>query len=277
MSRTFRSSFALVLLAAAASHARAQSTQAPNIILSVNFGVTTGGHLWAVPRQAVHGGFAGGQTGYDTLSMGRRLSPGVVGTVMATLHRSPHFGYVAEVGYFGVGSEGRCSVLGTVPDGETKTQQACTALQGTTYRTSVVGFQAGVTYRVTTGTFSPYMRATAGVGALGNSYIESGGLVVANTTCGGVCNWTLLHEAKRHSITYLGTLAIGLTIRAGQGYQLRLEARDLIAGLPVVTDSTGIGGPEPFPTARTGTRTRHVYVVTAGVDILLERRHRRRY
>jgi hypothetical protein len=186
------------------------------------------------------------------------------------------------VGYFGVGSEGSCAAIGPYTlDAEQKNEQACLAAQGTIFRTNVVGFMAGVSYRVAPrGFVSPYVRATGGLGMLGGSFIETGSVVSAPTTCGqfgGICPITLLYEARRTTLTYLGTLAVGATWRAGQGYQVRFELRDLIVGLPVATDSAGLGAPEPFPTARSASRTRHVLAFTAGLDVILERRHRRRY
>jgi hypothetical protein len=278
MTRTLRAVIAAVAVALSAAPSFAQTREAPNFILSINGGVTTSGQLWSVPRQLVLSSPPGGGGGYDTVRLSRALQSGIVGTVLATLHRSPNLGYVAEIGYFGVASEGRCTMIGPSNlDGENKNGQACTAVEGASYRTSVVGFQGGLTYRlVPRGALSPYARATAGIGALGNSYIETSGIAIAPTTC-GVCNWPLLYESKRKTLTWVATLAAGLTWRAGPGYQLRLEARDLIVALPIVSDSTGQGAPNPFPTARTGTLTRHVFVFTAGLDVVLERRHRRRY
>lgn len=278
MTRTLRAAVAAVAATIGAAPSFAQTPDAPNFILSINGGVTTSGQLWSVPRQLVLASAPGGGGGFDTVRLGRALRSGIVGTVLATLHRSPRLGYVAEIGYFGVASEGRCSMAGPSNlDGEDKNEQACAAVQGASYRTSVVGFQAGLTYRIVpAAAVSPYVRATAGLGALGNSYIETSGVVIAPATC-GVCNWPLLYESKRKTLTWVATLAAGLTWRAGEGYQLRFEARDLIVALPNVPDSTGQGAPNPFPTARTGTLTRHVFVFTAGLDVVLERRHRRRY
>lgn len=278
MTAMLRGVVAAIAAALSAAPSFAQTGDAPNFILSINGGVTTSGQLWSVPRQLVLASPPGGGGGYDTLRLGRALRPGIVGTVLATLHRSPHLGYVAEIGYFGIGSEGRCTMVGPSNlDGEDKNGQACRAVEGASYRTSVVGFQGGLTYRlVPRGALSPYVRATAGLGAIGNSYVETSGVVAAPSTC-GICNWQLLYESNRKVLTWVATLAAGLTWRAGDGYQVRLEARDLVVALPIVSDSTGQGAPNPFPTARTGTLTRHVFVFTAGLDVVLERRHRRRY
>lgn len=278
MTRMLRGVVAALAATISAAPSFAQTAEAPNFILSISGGVTANGDLWSIPRQLVFASPPGGGGGYDTMRLGRALRSGIVGTVQATLHRSPHLGYVAEIGYYGVGSEGRCAMIGPSNlDGEQKNERACASVQGASYRTSVVGFQGGLTYRLMPrGPVSPYARATAGLGALGNSYIETSGVVVAPTTC-GACDWTLLFENKRKTLTWVATLAAGIIWRAGEGYQVRFEARDLIVSLPVVTDSTGAGGPNPFPTARTGMATRHVFVFTAGLDVVLERRHRRRY
>ena len=278
MTRSSARLVAVLSLCAAPSVARGQSAEDPNFILSIIGGVTYGGTLWELPRQLVRA--PGGA--YDTVRLARRLTPGLVASVLATYHRAPRLGYVAEIGYFGVASEARCVMIGPpIADAEQKNRQACVSANGAHYRTSVVAAQVGLTYRLEPTAFiSPYARATAGFGLLGNSYIETAAVVAAPTTCsqfGGACPVWLLFEGGRRGAALVASLTGGAVWRAGRGYQVRLEIRDFIAGLPIAADSAGSGSPEPFPTAPSGTRTRHTLTFTAGLDVILERRHRRRY
>lgn len=284
-----RVSGAVGLLLAGAAVLHAQTSDQPNLVLSITGGLTTGQRLWTLPHQLVPYGCTsstglppctGSSATFDTLRLGRRLRPGPVGSLSAAYFRSAHFGYVLEFGYFGVESEGRCEpVVPYHADSEDKNQQACEAVQGAHFRTSLVAFQAGLTYRARVGRVSPYVKGTAGIGALGNSFVQAFVTVFARGYCSPnlTCNQTLPDEDRRRSATFVSTLAAGLTVPLGPGYQARAEVRDLIAGIPIAADSSTPTSAQPFPVARTGTRTRHVLVVTMGIDVILERRHRRRY
>ncbi len=279
----------MAVLVGGGSALRAQTTQQPNLILTISGGLTSGGELWTLPSQLVPVIGATDPNGqFDTLRLGRRLRPGVVASLVATLHRSRHFGYAVEVGYFGLDSEGRCEAIvpfhpdaGT-PAPEMKNQQACEAAQGHHFGTNVIAFQGGFVYRLTpAGPVSPYVRGTGGLAALGSSYVQTITRVLAPQGCAptgsNTCNIALLVQPRRRSATWAGTLAAGLSWAIGTGYQLRLEARDFIVAVPIAADSTTPTTGSPDPVARVGTRTKHVLMLTAGLDVILERRHRRRY
>ena len=279
----------MAVLASGGAALHAQSPQQPTLILTINGGLTSGGDLWTLPRQLVPVIGATDPNGqFDTLRLGRRLRPGIVASLVATLHRSRHVGYAFEVGYFGLDSEGRCEAIvpfhpdaGT-PAPEMKNQQACEAAQGNHFGTNVIGFQGGLVYRLTPpGPVSPYVRATGGLAALGSSYVQTITRVLAPQGCASTgsntCNIALLVQQRRVSATWSGTLAAGLSWAFGPGYQLRLEARDFIVSLPIASDSTTPTTANPDPVARVGSRTKHVLILTAGLDVILERRHRRRY
>jgi hypothetical protein len=262
------------LLIGGAAALQAQASNQPNLVLSISGGLTMGGELWTLPRQLVSAPFGE----YDTLTLGRRLRPGVVAVLGAAYHRGPHLGMTFEVGYFGVASEGRCSPNGPYSfDSDDKNAQACDATQGRHFATSLIGFQAGLVYNfLVRRTVTPYVRATGGIASLGASYVETVVPITAAACPGTTCSYALLFDGGRKGATVVGTLAAGLTIGLWPGYQLRFEARDLIARLPVAADSAMPGSPN-FPTARVGLRTLHIPTITTGLDVVLERRHRRRY
>lgn len=260
---------------AAAGAAAAQSESGPNLVLSITGGVTTGTDLWRSARVLPA---PLGQS--DTLDIERRLRPGISAVFSAMYHPGPNMGYMVEIGYFGLASEGRCALANPsgvyAPDTDQRNSKACTAIQGAHFSTSVIGFQAGMIYRVApAGPVSPYLRATGGVGAMGTSFIETAPVINSASCQGGTsCSYQVVHELDRPSAAWIGTLAAGLTVAAGSGYQARVEIRDFIANLPVV----GAEGTGPqFGSVHAARRTRHVIVFTAGIDVLLERRHRRRY
>jgi len=264
----------LLLLALAAPLA-AQTSEAPNLIFTISGGMTSGGAMWAVSPQVI----PVAPVGADSFTISRRLRPGLVATLGASFFRGPHFGYTFEAGYFGLSSESRCSILGTyATDPDSTNMQACDKINGAHLATSAVGFQAGVTYRFAPAdVFSPYLRASGGLGLLGNSFVQTEAEVISLAcTPFSTCRQPLLRESKRAEFAMLGTLAVGFTVATSPGYRFRFEARDLLAWLPDVTGpapvTPGVQGAAP-----TGTTLRHVFVLTAGLDVVLERRHRRRY
>lgn len=273
---------ALLVTAAALAFAGpglAQSPDQPSLTFTISAGLTTGSPLWDLPRQLVTA--PGGL--YDTLTLARRLRPGVTAVLSAALYRSPHLAYTLEAGYFGTATEGRCGAVGGYrSDIENKNQQACNAIQGTHFPTSVTGFQGGVLYRwQPRGPVSPYVRASAGVGVMGTSFVQTSATVLAPAFCAlqgsTICTLGILEEPRRKSFTWVSTLAAGMSIALGESYRLRLEARDLVISLPVATDTTRPSSSNPIPVARVEQRTRHIPTLTAGVDVILERRNRRRY
>ncbi len=278
----------ILLCAALAAIARplaAQTPDHPNLILSIQGGLMSGGDLWHLPDQLVPVQAIG--SSYDTISIGRRLQSGLSAAVTGMYFTSPHLGYTVELGYYGLGSEGQCAGVGTFKgdsvSGERPNQLACTAAQGNNFPTSMFGFQGGLTYRILPeGTVSPYGRFTAGLALIDNSFVETTPEIFAPKTCTGQaggtqtqqCAYVLLQAPNRPSMTWLATLAVGNTFHLSPGYNARLEVRDLITSLPIARDSGLANG---VAMAKTGWRTRHMIGLIFGLDVILERSHRRRY
>ncbi len=264
------------LLACLAGPARGQSADNPMLVLTINGGWITGGRLWRLSRQEepVTGG------ALDTVALERRFRTGLVVGVGATLFRSPHVGYSAELVFLGMGTESRCSPpLQWAPDADHLNEQACNDIQGQKIGTSAVALQFGATWRpIATGGIQPYVRGVAGPAYLGGSYVETSGHVVIPSDSGTTPFRvrTFLGESHHPAWTWAATLAAGVTLRMGPGTQLRFEARDVVTSLSV---ATGPGNPlaagSPAPVAG---KTFHLASFTVGVDFLLEQSQRpRRY
>ena len=265
---------AALALGATAAQAQSPSPQEPTLVFSISVGMTTQGDLWTLPKQPQ---IAPG--GADTLALGRVLRPGLVAGLAATYQRAAHFGFTGEVTYFGIASEQRCTGPATfLPDSANGNinQQACTNANGKHVATSVVGFLVGGVYSfLPRSNFQPFLRATVGPGLMGNSYIQTTGTIrsPACVTIDSICDLALLDENGSKQFTWVANLSGGATFKFAPGYRLRFEAHDVITSLPVAT------GPKPvtggYPT--TGMTVKHVPTFTMGLDVLLERRHARRY
>lgn len=257
---------ALLLLAPVALPAQTRSE--PNLVFSFSLGLTTGKDLWSIPRQPLS---VPGSAAFDTASIDRSLRPGLTATLSAALYTSPSFAWTAEIGYYGLGTEQRCEGPAVYqPDPEDTNEQVCTSASGTRRATSIVGLQAGGIYRfMPAKRVTPYVRATAGVGMIGNSFVTTTGCFQT------VCGYPLIEPDKGASVTWISTLTGGISVNVAQAYRVRMEFRDVIASVPTVTGVAVFGtGSHIAPTTR---RVVHVPTFLFGVDLVFERRHTRRY
>ena len=272
--RTFATVAVLAVLGAPA--ARAQSASEPSLAFTISGGMSAGQKLWNVDNQRLVA--PGGA--YDTVRLGRRLTPGLTASLAMSFFRSPHFGFNGEIAYFGLSSEQRCIGPATyVTDTDNLNKKACDNANGRHVASSVIGFMAGAIYQFldSSSAWHPYLRANAGLGLLGASFVETIGFVhhPMCSTSDQICPYTLLSEKKKTSATVLLSIAGGFSVNLGTGYRVRMEGRDLILQIPQVQ-----GPATPTSTgniATTKLTTKHVPVFTIGFDVLLERRHTRRY
>lgn len=273
-----RAAVLLIVLAAAGAPLAAQTPSEPHLVFSITGGLTMNGSLWSVQDQplAVLGT---SPTAFDTLSLvERRLRPGIVAGLAGSYFRSRTFGWTAEVMYFGIASEQRCSgpAAYDTTDAEQINRQACDRANGEHVATSVVGFLGGATFRfLPDGVLEPFLRFTVGPGLIGNSYIETTG-IIRSTRCGtadNLCVYPIYLDPEKPQLTFVANVSGGITIKLSQAYRARFEVRDIITQLPTVVDKPPPNSIEPV----TGMSFKHVPTITMGLDITLERRHTRRY
>jgi len=265
------------MLPGTAALAQELSPQEPHLVFSISAGMSTGGPLWSLPShlQPVSGG---SPSNPDTLAISRVLRPGVIAGLAASYYTSPRFGWTAEVTYFGFASEQRCAGPAVYqPEADSINKQACGRAQGLHIATSVVGFMGGATFRFFPDQrVEPFVRAVGGLGLLGNSYIATSG-VVRTTQCltfDNLCTLTLVKEQKTAQFTFVTALSAGFSFTLSPAYRVRFEGRDVITSLPVATGSAQSTDPALVNTGRV---IKHIPTFTIGVDIVLERRHTRRY
>jgi hypothetical protein len=269
---------ALLLVAAHAAGAQVQGPpHEPQLEFTIYGGLSEGSSLWRIPAQAVQ---VAGSSQQDTLALGRQLRPGLVAGLVVTYYVTPNFGWTGDVGLFSIGSEQRCDSTGAYkPDAQNENQQTCISAQGQHIGTNMVGLLAGFTYRALPhAAVQPFVRVTGGVGLLGNaSFIETSGFAVlpADPVCSVGCTVTLLHETAPHDVTWIVNVATGVSIVMTPAYRLRFEVRD------VITSLTAAQGPRnPLDNSSEpprGSVVKHLPTFLFGFDIVLERRHTRRY
>ena len=261
---------ALLLLTPVAEILRAQSHDEPQLVFTIYGGLAEGAGLWHLPVQPLP---ASG--GVDTVGLGRLLHPGLVAGLVTTYYNSPHFGWTADVGYFGIGSEQECNGPVTWKDGPGGDNSlACTVANGDHVGTYVVGILAGVTYRfLPTGPVQPFVRVTAGPGLFGNSSFYGTAAFAVQSSCASGCEVIVLDDRTPRGITWVMNLSTGMSVNLAPGYRVRMEARDLITSVPV---ASGQRDPTTF-VPPSSSIVKHIPIFLFGLDILLERRHGRRY
>lgn len=271
----------LVALACGAGAGRlaAQTPDQPNLIFTISAGYLTGGRLWSVPRQLALAVSTGNGNVWDSVALGRQLRPGFAASLSATVFLSPHLGYTAEAGFFGIGTESACVPLAPfAPTADNANQKACQLLNGDNMRSDAVGLLGGLTWRFTRGGVQPYLRAAGGLAILGSSFVEEATPVTSSS--GGSLVY-FLSDQNHKEMTWMLSLGAGVMLPLGPGYQLRLEARDIVIPLPYptgpATDTAAMAGDQALPQPPVAFRTMHLPTLTVGLDVVLERRRGRRY
>jgi len=275
--KVFRTTILALVLGAAPLAAQGQGSQ-PTLILSLFGGVAAGHALWSVDQQplCVFGPPSGGvfqcSGRYDTLRVTREVTSSIVAGASATYFPGPHIGYQVELYYLGQSYDDTCSGLRfDTTDVNQVNAQACNSVTELAPSSGAVGLVASVVYRMApTAAVSPYIRGGAGLLAYSGGTIAMAGNVVVDTA---IYNRPIYVDDNPKTTSFAFQVAAGLTVRMSPGYQLRLEARDAIAELSYIT------GPSPDDNLVPPTATKwfHNVVLTAGLDVVLEHKHGRRY
>ena len=268
-------SFSLVLLALAAPLSAQESRptgEQPNLVLSIVGGTVTGHSLSAIGKQQVcllnPGGSCSGN--YDTLRLSRTIGSSIALGASATYFPWPHVGFHAELSYLGLPIDDGCVGLFYNPDVDLKAQQMCDNLQSVAGAGGAITLFAGVTVRAgARRAFSPYLRTSIGVVNLSRSTVEVIGDYVDGT--GPQERQLISDQTPRHLSPMFG-MATGFTTGLGPGYQMRIEARDVITSLERVT-----GAANDLTIAPVASRYYHHFALILGLDVVLERKRGRRY
>jgi hypothetical protein len=169
----------------------------------------------------------------------------------------------------GLGFEDSCRQV--FSSGSADIAAACQSIQGATKSASAVSLSAGPVLRFNSRSLiSPYVRANLGVVFSNQSSIRTVGTF---PTIGGFSDLVIYDDDHESRVEPMLALGAGFTAAIARGYQLRWEVRDNIAGVQRVTSATPEARVVP-PHERT---YKHLFSMTIGFDVVLERRRGRRY
>lgn len=257
---TFAGSGALPSLAPA----QATGDQA-SLVFTVSAGTVIGSQLWSTSPQAIQ--FI---TPADTFALNRSIRSTLAIGFGGAYFPGENVGFTVEGFLIGLGFEDGCRQV--FSSGFTAAPEVCQSIQGNTKAATSVVLSGGTIFRTNSREpFSPYARVNAGLVWSTQSSIRTTGKYLNAT--GGIIDvlvYTDDHDSRLDPALALG---VGFTAAVAKGYNLRLEIRDNITGVQRVTGTIPIRGAIP-PHERL---FKHLFSLTLGFDVVLERRRGRRY
>ncbi|MEO8295870.1 MAG: hypothetical protein ABI613_10185 [Gemmatimonadota bacterium] len=234
--------------------------------LGIAAGTTVGRSLWTVSGQPItDGAFIA-----DTMELSRRIRGSLAVVFHGTYFPGEHVGFTGEAMLLGLGFEDDCRL--TFASGSLRNSQVCTSIRSNSSPASAVSLSVGMMYRVwSRQVLSPYARIHGGLVVSQHSSVLTNGFF---QTFGEDTKVTVFADPSNREVTPVLGLGFGFTAGLGHGYQLRWEARDNITGVQRVTGTTS-GAPNLEPPHKISYQ--HIFSVTFGFDVVLERRRGRRY
>jgi hypothetical protein len=254
----------MLILSSTALPARAQTKDQARLVFTVSGGAVVGGDLWSIINQPVQ--FT---SPVDTFAMARRIRTTIAIGFGGAYFPGEHLGWSVEGFLTGLGFEDSCRLAFSSGSGEAAT--ACQSIQGATKSATAVTLSGGPIYRFKSQSlFSPYARANLGLVISNQSSIRTIGTF---PTADGNAERIIYADDHDSRIAPSLALGVGFTAAVSPGYQLRWEIRDNITGIQKVTSST----PQSDLVPPHKLTFKHLFSLTIGFDVVLERRRGRRY
>ena len=235
------------------------------LVFTVSAGAVSGSRLWSTSPQAVQ--FI---TPADTFALSRRIRSTLAIGFGGAYFPGENVGFTVEGFLIGLGFEDGCRHV--FSSGATATQEVCQSIQGNTKAATSVILSGGTIFRSNSRKlFSPYARINAGLVLSSQSSIRTTGQFI--NTAGEITDVFVYTDDHNSRLDPALALGIGFTAAVAKGYNLRWELRDNITGVQRVTSTIPIRASIP-PHQRV---FKHLFSVTLGFDVVLERRRGRRY
>jgi hypothetical protein len=236
------------------------------LVFSVGVGQTaSSAQLWEVPDQPL----ALGGT-IDTLDLARAFRRTLNVLLSGTYFPGRHFGVNFEVQLLGLGTLDRCQVVSATAD--PTTTEVCADLQGRRHTGTAVSASVGGVYRPFSGQpIHPYFKVNTGVTISQQDYVKTVGTVGRGT--GNESDVVVYQDPGHSGLQPYLAFGGGMVAVVGRGYQVRFELRDNWVRVARVTGPTVFQGVAPA----VDVVGRHVLSFQLGFDVVLERKHGRRY
>lgn len=262
----------------------AQSTDQPNVELTIYGGFSTGQPLWQIGKlplcvwEVAVGGYqceqVGGATVADTLTLSRRVSWGTNLGIALTFFRDSHVGARVGLTYLNESIEDRCTTAAPFQaDTVGKNSQVCTSFTSTSASLSVVALSGSVELRTSARRqLSPYVRIGGGVGIQLGETLAASGTFIDPSMASQPLQRTLVRDSSSDALRPFVEFALGLTSGIGSGSRFRLEVSDVLVPLQRLTGPVDASGAAPH-----ASRFFNNFSLTLGIDLVLASHHGRRY
>lgn len=233
------------------------------MVVGITGGYIGGTDLWAVDQPVANNN---GQP--DLFKLGRSLRGNITVGGHLTYYPRPSWGITGEVVYLGLGTRDRCALA--APSSDIFNRLACASLEGKDRAASAVAIMGGGIWRpVPRGDIQLYLKAQAGLALVPRSTTT----VTAFFGADNDFALPIYQEDGSKAVTPIGAAAFGFATAPNRGYQFSIEFRATAARIQVVD------GPAPVSVFAPPISSKWTILptITAGFEIVLERRRGRRY
>ncbi|MEO8090694.1 MAG: hypothetical protein ABI703_10390 [Gemmatimonadales bacterium] len=257
---------ALTAIGALPSVVFAQATKdQSSLVFTISGGWVGGSKLWSSSPQPIQ--FL---SPADTFAVDRRIRSTLAVGFGGVYFPGENVGVTVEGFLIGLGFEDFCRHL--FSSGAAATAQVCESIQGKKKAATTVILSAGPMFRLNSRKlFSPYGRINLGLVLSQQSSLRTSGQFVNDL--GQIEDLFVYSDDHNSRVDPSVALGLGFTAAVARGYNLRWELRDNITGVQSVTGTIPIAGFVP-PHERV---FKHLFSMTVGFDVVLERRRGRRY
>lgn len=234
------------------------------LVFTVSAGYAFGRDLWSVGSQPV---FLGS---LDLYSLDRNLNGTWTAELGATYFKGPNLGFTFDIGFIDIATEDSCTLLSN--SGSIDNAATCGSINGATSSALSTALSVGAIFRAASRQIvSPYLRLQGGVMLISRSTTSlTGNYINADLEPVYV---PIYPTENSSSVSAQFVIGAGVTIPVSKAYHARIEGRATTFGLPVVTGPTDFQGIIP----PTDTRYLTQFSILIGIDLVLEKKHGRRY
>lgn len=260
----------LLLLLAVAPFATPSSLTAQKtgdqsrLVFTASAGYSFGRDLWAVGAQPVF------LDGLDLYQLERNLKGTWMAELGVTYFRNPNIGFTFDLSFIDIATEDSCTLLSN--SGSIDNAATCGSIDGAKSSALSTALSLGAVFRAATRKpVSPYLRLQGGILLVSRSTTElTGNFINADSEPVYV---PIYPSEGSSSVSAQFAVGAGVTVPISRAYHLRFEGRATTYGLPVVT------GPTDFQGILPPTETKYLtqFSILIGVDLVLEKKHGRRY
>ncbi len=251
----------LTLAGSAAAQRRSDQAR-----LSFGLGVGYNGQtrMWKIDGQELFDNFA-----RDTATVTRNVRSTIGIAFVGVYYPNDHWGISGEAHLIGLGFVDGCTLRSN--SGSLRNQEVCTTLQGQESPGTTVAATIGGIYRPFPWTeIQPYLRVNAGLLMSQQSGVRMRATIVGDS---GLVDYYVYQDPHPASISPTMAIGGGMTAFVSRAYQIRFEMKDNIVSLEHVTSTV----PVPLATPTSERKLHHVFSLTIGMEVVLEKKRGRRY